>query len=1791
MEDKNNVINGYIYNVISYEKMFHNIQEDENEVVNFVDVFYINIDDKLKSFDNEISKNEYIVNNCMKCLRFYNFYSCFYLHKLPGMDKEEFKKFVDTTLKGISDIVIKYKTTYKNNNIIDSCYFGFDRKSFYAKIKSKSCKLLSRAHTLLKKKCVSYYQTLTSKYLRNEDDMKPWDKLFFENTETPFRFNMTTLNANNIKYHLSTKYNIPCTGGFTFYYDTSDVESLSTYKDKSDHPGLPFYSLLKHDPFNEYDTLLIDMKGHNNMFKYINHNEHITGQEYLTLLSYDIETYESTKELTEEDKIIMCIGLGIFNITSDKPFIRYCLSLKNLTDEDINKLGTNITTNTNKKHCHIEHIIKNEYSNDGNYLDETHYEIFKTERQMLSRFITLILKYKPTFITGFNNYGFDDRRIQDRLQYYKLDMLMQYALQYYNLEGGSNKALAEAYKKAYKSLYVTKNKFSIKIDGEMYNDNITWIGETKSFITDTYKIMLASNAKLYTQQGRGNLDTMLSVNNIKNPFNGNNLSKSGLSYSQMWYNWDNNKNIYDILLYCCQDAWICGTLLIKSCQLIDKIEMSTLSCTTISDSIFKAVTWRVKHLIEKYAWDNNFAVADSINNKQINDKETGKAEHVSRADNHDLGYKQFDTRQIVGGEVKNIEHGRQSYIIALDFSAMYPSQKEGSNIDTSSMVPIDIINNPSKYGLEEYHDKLIIKDMYKEREIYYIKDNDDNKFVIERFMSEFKNRKEDIRKVLEMMELDKQTGGTNKKMYEKVLSKMLPSNYLEYSNDIYYSGIESTELVKTIKDTEIKYLYTVQSPRDDNNKVVTHYSLKEIMLSDLRSLRSKVKKQMSEATNSLDKNRYNAKQNAIKIMCNSEYGASNSSYFPYYDPLIGGATTAASRCLINFLTNIIQTNKLYVNEKFINTNKQYIDKLQSYCVLEYYKIDHVETNDKRISSSKEDINAFMLNNRRFALRELYDEFYNIKDYNIYVIEIQPSKVVYQDTDSNYYTNEYIKNLLSNKDINYTHNVKQYYCDYCEIMGSYDDENTLNRYENYKEFEQDFISKASDYEDPIIINLKMNLLLNHNNLIGNFIKDSIYRNPVSVGFEGAFIVVRYFNVKKKYYGIVWNDKMKYKLPLECYNDKVLINDYSNCWKPAYSSYPLPNGDYVKIDEDKLIHSDIDKLAYIKSQNVKLTGVDLARRDQYKFINANHIRLIQQDLHFLRYEGNNKWVNISNVNMLDIVKQLLNRFKQQFINIQYVINNMLNNVDCEYDCTEFYNLRDYAKDVTFKYTICNFLVCTNRVIKDGDKFCYSKYPINDTKERSRDTNMLLSYVDTYTTSSGKLRLILERDNDNNYVRIYSDQYDMLYSDIIQSYKAKFYLNKLISESEVSTTEQDTFYIDYDCVKWDKQSKIMITIGDRLYQSIEELKDKYKRRITEQEFNDRFPSGFSRKQYVIMLTDEVRQDRLKGNKSEGVKNSDKAYLIKELHRKYRSKLTKEQYNKLTYHDKIDYDKFIDLQIINDLDHVHYMEAFCSAISLYLIEYANQICDVKDLSKIERGDDAEDDEKKRSIIDLKKNITWNLLITIYPERSKKLKPVITQFKKTKGSQFQSTKISKEEYKRLLLEEDKDIIKEYNERLNNNNKIFIINDDILSKLKMYERIYYDEQAIHWREIINNFYKNMCDVEEDIQFKTIAERCNIIINGLYNQSNKNKERLDTLMFLNSLKEINEETIKFIPTGKTRQYYNKYYKDVDKASNEVKKQITIQKNKEIKTLKERITRYKNMVNYFIRLRNDINKYIK
>ena len=1703
-------IKGYIYNSVSYEqdvKTYENDRLIESNTYNFVDLFYI---DLTKDITNENYRNAY------SCLRIYNFRVDFYLCKLPGKTNTEFKNFCKNSLKNIKNISYDFTTEYNGKPLKDSMFFSFNNPMLYCVVWSLSSSNLNRAYKKLKKDVEEYYNDKLKRKIEN-NELNEWDRVFYNNTETPFRFDMTTLNANNVRYHLSTKYNIPCVGGFEFKCSSSDIEYYEKIS-KEHIPGLIINDgrstdiktpKLKNTAKN---TIIYNVQEDNNKLFKIKHDEEINGQNHLTLLSYDIETYDSDKDLTEDEKYIMCIGVGLFNITDDKPFKRWCISSRDLTEHDRETLKNNgkLINIENKKDGSKQYTISNEYSDkeEDKEQDTTIYIIVKSEYEILLKFISLINNYKPIFITGFNNYGFDDRRINNRLAYYdnikKNNMLnnaMFSSLNYYELDGKDEKEL-----KRIKRSISTFSKFSIKIDGEQYNDNMTWTGETSSVFTDTYKIMLASNAKLYTQQGRGNLDTMLEVNGIKNPFNGNNLKKSGLSYVQMWYNWDHDENIYDILLYCCQDAWITGTLLIKSCQLIDKIEMSTLSCTTISDSVYKAVTWRVKHLVERYAWDNNFAVADSVDNKE--DK-NGK--HIPRSDNHVLGNKRFDTRTIVGGEVKSIAHGRQKYIIALDFSAMYPSQKEGSNIDTSTFIDKDIINNPSLYGLKEYHKKVEINDMYKKRSIYYFEkinkneyfaqnssDNEEEyeeeqkehdkqteheteqkehgeRFIIETFRSEFKNDKQAIEKNLQAMvanmknikesekqgneiELEKQEN--IKEELIKELAKLYPSYYVDIANNIYDKHKEDiTKYTKDITPTEIKQLYVVQSPRDDKNIVSLHYSLKEKMLSDLRALRSKVKKQMENATDSLSKNRYNSKQLAIKVMCNSEYGASNSPYFPYYDTLIGGATTAASRCLINFLTTTLEATKLYVSKRFIDANINYINELAKYKVLSYepFKMDNYKS-----------LNEFMKKNRRYSLRELYNEYYDVITTDIYVINIEPSRVVYQDTDSNYYTNDYIRTILTPDDKHKNNSLQNYYCKY--------DLNNTDEKELLK-------------ETPAIINMKMNLLLNHNNLFGNFIKDSILRKPISVGFEGAFIIARYFNVKKKYYGVVWNDGMKSYLNDECYdinnkypiesiNNKILKYDYditlsdgSKAWNPAKTSYPLPNGDYIRVDMEKLLHSNTDKLKYIKSQNVKCTGVDLARRDQYKFINANHIRLIQNDLHFLKYLGFNKWEDVSNVNMYDVVMNLLQEFNKQLSHINNIVNCMLENKEYDYDISTLYNLSDYAKDITFKYIKVNKLHCLD------DGYTDNYYNIKDIN--GKDSEVII-------TESGELLKLTYNNETGLYSFIKSEAKPARSSEISNEIQPKFEMfaiEKTHDENDgdkwrILKNKMQKFEIIYDSVEYEKKNKILTTIGQRLYDKITELKFKLQRRLTDQEFNEIFPQSFSRKQYVIMLTDEVKKDRAKATKTENVKNADKAFLIEELHKDYKDKLTEEQYDKLTFHEKIPYEQFIDIQIINDVDYIHYIEAFCSAVSLYLIEYSYEITKNKAYEPLTKTIFEEDEDKNDNSELIKKakaEITWNLLIKIRPERNlrknkqKYIKPDVkmTDYEKQKAYEDIKDNANMIINKREITEED---IIEFNN---------ISKDDYLKLINVYE---FDNIQILQKKYIRqikNIFADMLEYKTD----------------------------------------------------------------------------------------------------------------
>ncbi|MGI5841655.1 MAG: DNA polymerase domain-containing protein, partial [Patescibacteria group bacterium] len=443
--------------------------------------------------------------------------------------------------------------------------------------------------------------------------------------------------------------------------------------------------------------------------------------------------------------------------------------------------------------------------------------------------------------------------------------------------------------------------------------------------------------------------------------------------------------------------------------------------------------------------------------------------------------------------------------------------------------------------------------------------------------------------------------------------------YPEYTSDNIAAA--------NIPDTITKKAYFVQSPKGKDGLPSIHYSLKEKMLSDFRSTRSRVKKEMERAAESGDRVgevRFNAKQLAIKIICNSEYGASNNEYFAHYDPDVAAAVTYASRQLIHFLTNNLETSALYVDQKFLDENRKQIDALSDIdCVsIEPYRGDD------------------LFERRRHTIRRIFDDAYNIVCPKIFKLNIEPSTVCYQDTDSNYYRNDYITNYFTKLD-------DIYVC------------------------------------SPETINDCMHLMLYHNQLIANFAKAAIQRRPYALGFEGAFIICRYLNRKKKYYGIKWGDdaelRLGYKLSPEAYDENGhLIKDYSKFWKPKETVIPQPNGEYIYLDVNKLLNEGVNYLDYVHDQNVKCTGVDLARRDQYKFINFYHIVVLQKDLRLMKYLGDDEWEVFSkDESMKSIIDDLVENFRD-IIDTYTDIANLKNDKHPEIN----FHITDFSKNGAYR-----------------------------------------------------------------------------------------------------------------------------------------------------------------------------------------------------------------------------------------------------------------------------------------------------------------------------------------------------------------------------------------------------------------------------------------------------------------------------------------------------------------------------
>lgn len=651
-------------------------ENDEQKVA--FDVYY---------FDKETSK--------MNVVRIVGVYMSFLVCKLPGLSIEQTLEFIKLTAK------TKVKLNDFKFEIIDGELKDGSFTVVYTK-PIQYVEIFSRSATLLRKLYLELHNMLENDYYKHLrfDDLSPQDQVFILNTESPFRFTEYTINARHNKYFLAQKFNIPFAG-----YMRLDTSGMKLYRGEHLHPiasKVDKVYLLEANKGNDFHNREIN--------KAMERAEVPDGYETsemknIIVASYDIETY-NPGEVPKPNNVkqyIFCIGVGFFNLLNSTPFVRYCVISKDLMLDETAKEKLISIEDSSFPKAKLYKVL-HEYSDAPN--DETTYICVSNEKEVVSTFVDLLSMYNPHVILGFNNFGFDDVAVMARIDHYKDEKLTKKFYQVFSTYKLDDLKEKDPLKPQYRN-------FELKIEGKTKQTKNETVRAPIIQSVDVYKMILKADAKRFSQSGK--LDTMLETYHIHNPFNGEKLHKTGLSISKMFHYWNSNTKLYKIALYCCQDAWITGTLIIERNVLLDKLTYSTITYTTFEDSIYRGDGHRVSCLRSRSGYEYGFAVMNTAYEK--------RSEKIKDPKIKGLGSKYFDTRTIVGGAVRSVHAARTCGVVAGDFHAQYPSTWIADNLDSSCFVDPLILNFPEKFGFKMVA-KIQVNDLYGMRNIYYLDDAD-----------------------------------------------------------------------------------------------------------------------------------------------------------------------------------------------------------------------------------------------------------------------------------------------------------------------------------------------------------------------------------------------------------------------------------------------------------------------------------------------------------------------------------------------------------------------------------------------------------------------------------------------------------------------------------------------------------------------------------------------------------------------------------------------------------------------------------------------------------------------------------------------------------------------------------------------------------------------------------------------------------------------------------------------------------------------------------------------------------
>ena len=658
-------------------------------------------------------------NDKLGMIRIVNAYVSFMVMQLPGLTIEQTEDYVKVISHRVENEDFQFEI---RTDLRDSAYCNCDVEPYrfveiFSRSPSKLNQLLQILRDSLKNEYYPYLDAL---------ELDGMSRIRLKNTQSPFRFIRDSTSMMNSKYILSTEYGIPFIGMLEF-----DEKILNEFAETYLKPQIKFV-----DPM---DCWILNANSIDGEYKNENINKcfhKFTGKEKsefnkLTIASYDIETNNPGQKPDPANlyQTIFNIGVGFFHPNSKKPFYRCSIIIGDMKsdekrmNEELNlKLEKSTFKHSSKiLNSSIRYIVRNEYGLDDP-LDVCEYICVKNEHEVMESFISILDEHSPHLILSFNGYTFDDIAVWNRLKddtdlgIRFLQLFTPYDIM--ELKEHSNFAVPRS------------AKLDLKLEGKTKVKDRQTIRSPFVQTIDVMFVLKQANAKKFSSSYK--LNYMLATFHVKNPFNASvDLLKTGLGIQEMFNHWNNRisnpisdlelkrcedsklevlidysnngktvtilnsrmktkdiwtvkpiaSNLYDIAHYCCQDAWITGTLLIDRFTLIDKKYMAFATYTSLEDAIYRAVSLRVQTRINGDGYRQKYAVQDILEKEPI-------------------GLKKCSDMTYVGGWVRCVLPGRNITIVAADANALYPNVLVSSNITLNTKVLPDAIQNPELFGLK-----------------------------------------------------------------------------------------------------------------------------------------------------------------------------------------------------------------------------------------------------------------------------------------------------------------------------------------------------------------------------------------------------------------------------------------------------------------------------------------------------------------------------------------------------------------------------------------------------------------------------------------------------------------------------------------------------------------------------------------------------------------------------------------------------------------------------------------------------------------------------------------------------------------------------------------------------------------------------------------------------------------------------------------------------------------------------------------------------------------------------------